>query len=111
MLLILLLIAVLVVAGIYKWVSSSLTPEDSDGPSLIDELMNTPEEYQGDVVNVLVCGIRQDLTDMILYVNFDVANRKINMLQIPRDTYPGEEVKTGGTGKINAVANHNGGIG
>lgn len=110
-LLVLLLIAALIVAGVYKWVSSSLAPEGSEGPSIIDEIINTPEEYKGDVVNVLVCGIRQDMTDMIMYVNFDVANRKINMLQIPRDTYPGEGVKTGGTGKINAVANHNGGIG
>ncbi|MEG1027857.1 MAG: LCP family protein, partial [Oscillospiraceae bacterium] len=30
--------------------------------------------------------------------------------QIPRDTYVGESVKTGGTGKINAVYSHNNGI-
>ena len=76
------------------------------------------------VVNVLVCGIDYEegraytgdgsndgMTDMIMYVNFDVANHKINMLQIPRDTYPGEEYKHGNTGKINAVALHNDGIG
>lgn len=108
---VLLALIVLLVAGVYKWVGSAIAPDGSGGPSIIDQLINTPEEYKGDVVNVLVCGVRQDLTDMILYVNFDVANRKINMLQIPRDTYPGEGVKTGGTGKINAVANHNGGMG
>ena len=75
------------------------------------------------MVNVLVCGIDYEegraysgdgsndgMTDMIMYVNFDVANHKINMLQIPRDTYPGEEYKHGNTGKINAVALYNDGI-
>ena len=108
--------------GLYQWVVRSISPEG--GNPTINEIINTPTEYQGDVVNVLVCGIDYEegraysgdgsndgMTDMIMYVNFDVANHKINMLQIPRDTYPGEEYKHGNTGKINAVALHNDGIG
>lgn len=108
--------------GLYQWVVHSISPEG--GNPTISEIINTPSEYKGDVVNVLVCGIDYEegraysgdgsndgMTDMIMYVNFDVANHKINMLQIPRDTYPGEEYKHGNTGKINAVALHNDGIG
>ena len=118
------LFAVLAVGlfGIYQWVVHSISPEG--GNPTINEIINTPTEYKGDVVNVLVCGIDYEegraysgdgsndgMTDMIMYVNFDVANHKINMLQIPRDTYPGEEYKHGNTGKINAVALYNDGIG
>ena len=108
--------------GVYQWVVHSISPEG--GNPTINEIINTPTEYKGDVVNVLVCGIDYEegraysgdgsndgMTDMIMYVNFDVANHKINMLQIPRDTYPGEEYKHGNTGKINAVALYNDGIG
>lgn len=108
--------------GVYQWVLHSISPEG--GAPTINEIINTPSEYKGDVVNVLVCGIDYEegrayssdgsndgMTDMIMYVNFDVANHKINMLQIPRDTYPGEEYKHGNTGKINAVALYNDGIG
>lgn len=107
--------------GLYQWVVHSISPEG--GNPTINEIINTPTEYKGDVVNVLVCGIDYEegraysgdgsndgMTDMIMYVNFDVANHKINMLQIPRDTYPGEEYKHGNTGKINAVALYNDGI-
>ena len=107
--------------GLYQWVVRSISPEG--GNPTINEIINTPTEYKGDVVNVLVCGIDDEegraysgdgsndgMTDMIMYVNFDVANHKINMLQIPRDTYPGEEYKHGNTGKINAVALYNDGI-
>ena len=108
--------------GLYQWFIYSISPEG--GNPTINEIINTPTEYEKDVVNVLVCGIDYEegraysgdgsndgMTDMIMYVNFDVANHKINMLQIPRDTYPGEEYKHGNTGKINAVALHNDGIG
>ncbi len=74
----------------------------------------TPKDYKkSDVVNILIVGIDNEegrdygaglgLTDMILYANFDLVNNKLNMLQIPRDSYVGEEVPTGGTGKINAA--------
>ena len=108
--------------GLYQWVVRSISPEG--GNPTISELINTPEEFKGDVVNILVCGIDYEegrnysdaqsndgMTDMIMYVNFDVANRKISMLQIPRDTYPGEDYNHGGSGKINAVALRSGGIG
>ncbi len=74
----------------------------------------TPKDYsKKDTVNILIVGIDNEegrdygaglgLTDMILYANFDLVNNKLNLLQIPRDSYVGEEVPTGGTGKINAA--------
>ena len=106
--------------GLYSWVMSGLAPEDP--AQSISEEIRTAEEYRGDVVNILVCGIDYEegrnysndadsndgMTDMILYVNFDVKNKKVNMLQIPRDTFVGEIA--GSTGKINAVALRNDGI-
>lgn len=107
--------------GLYQWVVHSISPDG--GAPTISELINTPSEFKGDVVNILVCGIDYEegraysnyptsndgMTDMIMYVNFNVKEKKINMLQIPRDTYAGEEYSTGKTGKINAVALRNDG--
>lgn len=99
-------------AAIYAMFNSAFT---GGGGSLPNEI-NTPPELQGDVVNFLICGIDFEdgrdygknlgMTDVILYVTLDVKASKINILQIPRDTYVGAEVSTGGTGKINAVAYH-----
>jgi len=76
--------------------------------------IHTPEEVQRDNINFLVCGIDYEdgrsygtnmgMTDVVLYVSFDIKANEINILQIPRDTFIGEDVRTGGTGKINAVA-------
>ena len=108
--------------GLYRWVVNSISPEG--GAPTINQLINTPNEFKGDVVNILVCGIDYEegraysndassndgMTDMIMYVSFDVKNKKMNMLQIPRDVYVGTDYNTGGTGKINAVALKNNGM-
>ena len=60
----------------------------------------TLEEYKGDVVNILVCGIDYEegrnysndptsndgMTDMILYCQFDIKGGALRMLQIPRNS-------------------------
>lgn len=38
-------------------------------------------------INALVCGTNQNLTDTMIYVNYDVKNGKVAMMSIPRDTY------------------------
>lgn len=101
---------------------SSITP-DEDAASLSQEIQTAPE-YQGDVVGVLVCGIDYEegrsysdsqsndgMTDMIMYVQFDVKNKKLNMVQIPRNTLVGSTVtlENGKTyrasnGQINSIA-------
>lgn len=119
-LLVLLVLLIGAGVGVYSWIMNGLAPENP--AQSISEEIRTAEEYRGDVVNILVCGIDYEegrtysndadsndgMTDMILYVNFDVKNKKVNMLQIPRDTFVGEIA--GSTGKINAVALRNDGI-
>ena len=75
-----------------------LRPEE-DAPSITEEIQ-TLEEYKGDVVNILVCGIDYEegrnysndptsndgMTDMILYCQFDIKGGALRMLQIPRNS-------------------------
>lgn len=70
--------------------------------------IGTPDELKKKSVSFLVCGVdfeegtgRAHLTDVQMYVNFDIKKGKINILQIPRDTYITREETS--TGKINAV--------
>ena len=75
------------------------------GDEIPDEL-TTDNSIDQDVVNILVCGIDWDdsrtakMTDVIVYVSLDVKAGKVNLLQIPRDTYVGEP---SASGKINGV--------
>ncbi len=79
-------------------VEDSIRPDDST--PTIEEEVKTAEEYKGDVVNILVCGIDYEegrnysndptsndgMTDMILYCQFDIRNGALRMLQIPRNS-------------------------
>lgn len=81
------------------------------GAAALPSGLGTEDALKGDVVNILCAGIDFEegreypngmgLTDVILYVTFDMKEKKISMLQIPRDTYVGG---LSSTGKINAVA-------
>ena len=112
-------------------VEDSIRPEDST--PTIEEEVKTAEEYKGDVVNILVCGIDYEegrnysndptsndgMTDMILYVQFDIKNGALRMLQIPRNSLVATQNRkvTLSNGKtysatnyqINSVALSNGG--
>lgn len=80
----------------------------------VDSDIRTADELKGDVMNILVCGIDWNEgrtsanTDVIMYVTLDIKSKKVSAFQIPRDTYIGEDVNTGNTGKINAVYGKNG---
>jgi len=116
----------------YAWnyvnsITEEIKPES--GTDVIDEVVKTAPEYSGDVVNVLICGIdysagggatadgtNDGLTDMILYFQFDVKNSKVNMFQIPRNTYVGGKITCSNTtgktyrannGQINSVMTSN----
>ena len=78
-------------------VEDSIRPDDST--PTIEEEVKTAEEYKGDVVNILVCGIDYEegrnysdassndgMTDMILYCQFDIKGGALRMLQIPRNS-------------------------
>ena len=101
-------------------VEDSLRP-DSDVEQITEEIQ-TLEEYKGDVVNILVCGIDYEegreysndptsndgMTDMILYCQFDIKGGALRMLQIPRNTLvatKGRQV-TLSNGKTYAATNY-----
>lgn len=79
-------------------VEDSIRPASS-APSIAQEIQ-TVEEYKGDVLNLLVCGIDYEddrsysadpdsndgMTDMILYCQFDIKGGALRMLQIPRNS-------------------------
>lgn len=87
------------------------------GDVTISDFINTPKELQGDQANILVCGIDYEegraysndptsndgMTDMIMYVHFDLKGHKISMMQIPRNTFVGDSVPNT-NGQINSVA-------
>ena len=111
-------------------VEDSIRPAES-APSIVEEIQ-TAEEYKGDVVNILVCGIdfeegrsysdassNDGMTDMILYCQFDIKGGALRMLQIPRNSLVATQNRkiTLSNGKtysatnyqINSVALSNGG--
>ena len=111
-------------------VEDSIRPAES-APSIVQEIQ-TAEEYKGDVVNILVCGIdfeegrsysdtssNDGMTDMILYCQFDIKGGALRMLQIPRNSLVATQNRkiTLSNGKtysatnyqINSVALSNGG--
>lgn len=71
----------------------------------------TPKEFQADSVNILIAGIDYEegrysndglgMTDMIMVANFLPKEGKLNLFQIPRDTYVGTEYSA--DGKINSA--------
>ena len=117
-------IGVGVALGYVNSVLNSIAPPEN-APE-IDETVQTAPEFKGDVVNILLVGIDYEegrtygdkdsndgMTDMIMYINYDLKNGKMNMLQIPRNTLVGFKVEcddtTGYTyrasnGQINAIA-------
>lgn len=70
----------------------------------------TPDAIKDKVSTFLVLGIADDenerdstnLTDTIMLVTMDLQTKKASVLQIPRDTYIGDETPTG---KVNAIVN------
>ena len=88
--------------------------------SLVEEIQ-TLEEYKGDVVNILVCGIDYEdgrgyssdgtndgMTDMILYCQFDIKGGALRMLQIPRNSLVATKNRkiTLSNGKTYSVSNY-----
>ena len=100
-------------------VEENIKPEEN-AASLVEEIQ-TLEEYKGDVVNILVCGIDYEegrayssdgtndgMTDMILYCQFDIKGGALRMLQIPRNSLvatKGRKVNLS-NGKTYAVSNY-----
>ncbi|MEG2083286.1 MAG: LCP family protein, partial [Oscillospiraceae bacterium] len=76
----------------------------------LDGVDGTPVMHRSSSVNVLICGIdndpndpahQQKMTDVIIVANVDWDKGRASLLQIPRDTFVGQEHSS--TGKINGV--------
>jgi cell envelope-related function transcriptional attenuator common domain len=86
---------------------TSKTMFSDDGKELdetaIQERLITDEQNKDKVTYFLIIGVdkSQKLTDCIWLMCFDNAAHKMNVMQIPRDTYVGSD--SVGRGKINAV--------
>ena len=110
---------VIYAASMVNKVEENIKPEDN-AASLVEEIQ-TLEEYKGDVVNILVCGIDYEegrayssdgtndgMTDMILYCQFDIKGGALRMLQIPRNSLvatKGRKVNLS-NGKTYSVSNY-----
>lgn len=117
-LLITLLVIALIFGGAFALIMGAIAPEG--GSIKLDQLINTPKEFQGKEMNFLMVGIDRssqkegdDLndagiddgnTDMILYVHFNNETGEMKMLQIPRDTMVTTDRSVSGNYRINNIA-------
>ena len=119
-LLVTLLVILLIFGGAYAMIMSAIAPEG--GAIKISQLINTPKEFQGKELNILVTGVDRSstgdlsagaandtdvndgMTDMILYVHFNNETGELKMLQIPRDTLVTTDRSVSGNYRINGVA-------
>ena len=115
LLLALVLLLGIAAAGFYFYLDNQIS--EGDAGELTSDVVTTAPELSGKVMHYLVCGIDYDddrdygdiakaKTDVILYISLDIEAGKVNVLQIPRDSYVGEELSTGGTYKLNNVYSH-----
>jgi len=98
----------LVTTGVIMLFNTPVLSEPEQGE--IEETIKTPEAKKKKQMNILVVGVDHikaqegkragTLTDVVMLVNYDIENEKINIVQIPRDTYIGDDYPTG---KINAI--------
>ena len=119
-LLITLLVIVLIFGGAYALIMGAIAPQG--GSIKLNQLVNTPKEFQDDELNILVTGVDRSstgnlaagssndsdvndgMTDMILYVQFNNKTGELKMLQIPRDTMVTTDASVSGNYRINGVA-------
>ena len=119
-LLITLLVIALIFGGAFALIMGAIAPEG--GNIKLNQLINTPKEFQGKEFNVLVTGVDRSstgalaagsandsnvndgMTDMILYVHFNNETGEMKMLQIPRDTMVTTDTSVSGNYRINGVA-------
>ncbi|WMJ23677.1 LCP family protein [Paludicola sp. MB14-C6] len=111
-------LSVLSVLGVFLLNSNFFLNKDvnSGDDGKIDNDLLTPTDIKSKCVNFLVCGIdyaegtgRGKLTDVVMVASFDIEGKNIDVLQIPRDTFIGDDYPTG---KINAIygQKNNGGV-
>ncbi len=75
-------------------------------PIVVDESSPFYEVFQSkDRVNLLLLGVNQGMTDVIMVCSYDMENQYVNLISVPRDTFyyrPGWDANYAGN-KINAI--------
>lgn len=91
-----------VIAGVYR--SKNIFTDKPLDETAIQERLITEEANRDKVTYFLIVGVDKSsqLTDCIWLMCFDNAAHRMNVMQIPRDTYVGWQ-DSPGSGKINAV--------
>ena len=117
-LLVTILVIALILGGTLAFIMAAIAPQA--GGIKLNQLLNTPKEFQGKELNILVVGIDRSSqkegddsneaevadgnTDMILYVHFNNETGEMNMLQFPRDIICTTDRSVSGNYRINNVA-------
>lgn len=124
-LLIVVLVLAIIFGGAFAIITNALKPNGGISGTTISSIVNTPKEYQGKELNLLVVGIDRStedgsgssdgvndgMTDMIMWLHFDNENQSVSMLQIPRNIMVTTDRSVSGNYQINAVAKTQGNSG
>ena len=124
-LIIVVLVLAIIFGGAFAIISSALKPNGGISGTTISSIVNTPKEYQGKELNLLVVGIDRSseensvssdgvndgMTDMIMWLHFDNENQSVSMLQIPRNIMVTTDRSVSSNYQINAVAKTQGNSG
>ena len=121
-LLVTILVIALILGGTLAFIMAAIAPQS--GGIKLNQLLNTPKEFQGKELNFLMVGIDRSSqseanqaagsandedvndgnTDMILYVHFNNETGEMKMLQIPRDTIVCTDRALSNNYRINNIA-------
>ncbi len=98
------LLKILSIIAIILWIILyifNLVIGDESNNNIDTNNLNNVETNKKEIINALICGTNENLTDTIIYIKYNVNTGKINMLSIPRDTYVENEYCIGH--KINSI--------
>lgn len=123
-LLVTLLVLVLIFGGTLALIMNALRPE-TGGKITFNQLLNTPKEYAGKEINILLVGVDRStengkgedsqsndgMTDMIMWMHFNNETGELKMLQIPRNIFVTTDASYSGNYQINAIAKTQGSSG
>lgn len=112
-----LLVLVLIFGGTMALIVNALRPE-TGGNITFNQLLNTPKEFAGKEINILLVGIDRStedgmgedsqsndgMTDMIMWMHFNNETGEVKMLQIPRNIFVTTDSSYSGNYQINAIA-------
>lgn len=116
-----LLVLVLIFGGTLAIIMNALRPE-TGGNITFNQLLNTPKEYAGKEINILLVGVDRStengqgedsqsndgMTDMIMWMHFNNETGELKMLQIPRNIFVTTDAGYSGNYQINGIAKTNG---